>query len=194
MNTQPMKKPELAPGEHSDKHQEIDAAVGVFSTREQAASAARQIAQSGIEVKQVQRRNIESDVPPKGLDDLHFEHVEAVEGNDVVSGMVKSGAIGAVSGLLLIGIPIVGLAAPIGGMLAGALIGAMAGIDEKNRAIEQPDVQRYNEMIAEGKSLLVLPGDEESRIKYQKQLYDLGAEYVWQHPPTGETVRHHDEA
>jgi hypothetical protein len=173
----------------NEAHHGVEAAVAVFPNQQLAAEAARALSGTGLQVKEVRHRSGDGNDPPRGLEDLEFENVRHVESTDVVSGIVKSGAIGAVSGLLLIGVPVVGLAAPIGGMLAGALIGGMAGVDEKNRAIEQPDLERYNAMLAEGKSLLVMPGDEEARIEYQKQLYDLGAEHVWQHPPTGETVR-----
>ncbi len=163
----------------------VEAVVGVFDDPSLAAHAARQLRKDGIEFKRV----TESSEATEGLLGIAYEDVDVVNMESVSKGIGVGGGLGAAAGLVLMAVPGLGFAAPIAGFLGGALIGGMAGIDESVRAIELPAPIDYSAIVAEGKSLLAISGDESQRLEYAKMLDELGAIKINQHPPTQEAVR-----
>ena len=123
------------------------------------------------------------------MPDIVYDDIEDLDMADTTKGMLTGGAIGAGSGLLLIGIPGLNIAAPIIGGIVGAWIGGIAGIDEAVRGIELPDQDDYKRMLAQGKSFVVIAGDEATRIEYGNKMQKLGALEVHQHPPVLQAIR-----
>ncbi len=171
----------------SNESNEMEAVVGVFDDLATANRAARQLRGSGTRLQRVSRKDTtaKDQVP-----EIVYDEIAGVEESDIVRGMAKGGAIGAGSGLLLIGMPVLNVIAPIAGALVGAWIGGIAAIDEAERAIELPDPRDYRQLLKKGKSLIVLPGDESTRIGYAAELDRLGATNVHQHPPVLEASFH----
>lgn len=166
-------------------NQPLEAVVGVFESQELATQAAASLDGPDLNVKRVSR------VDGKGTEELSqivYDDVDNVGAADTAKGMLTGGAIGAGSGLLLLGVPGLNVVAPIVGTLAGAWIGGIAGIDEANRSAELPNQEDYRTMLAEGKSFVVIAGDESSRIGYGYQLKEMGALEVHQHPPVLEML------
>lgn len=164
----------------------LEAVVGVFNSSDDASRVASSLRGPDVELQRVSR------VDPTSANDmpqLIYDSVESVDNSDVNSGILKGGAIGAGSGLLLFAIPGLNIAAPIAGALAGAFIGGVAGVDETNRAIDLPNKSDYQKMLQNGKSFVVLGGDERTRIEYANKMKELGALEVHQHPPVLHAIR-----
>jgi len=176
----------MEPQESIDEGQNVEAVIGIFETPEDANRAAASMRGPEMELQRVSRRN------PTATDEMPnvvYDSIEEVSNNNVAKGVLQGGAIGAGSGLLLLGVPVLNLLAPFAGALAGAFIGGVAGIDEANRGIELPNQEDYRRMIAEGKSIIVINGTESERIKLENQMKGLGAIETHQHPPVLQTVR-----
>ncbi len=170
-----------------------EAIVAVFTSADAAAHAVRSLDQVGLEFAEISAESPPSDDQlAASLRELFYSKTNAVGSTDVVDGIAKGAAIGAATGLLFIAVPIIGLMAPIGGFLGGALIGGMAGIDEAAREAKLPDLDDYRQLLDAGKGLVVIPGDEAFRTRLQKELKMLGAESVHQHPPIAQSLRHPD--
>jgi hypothetical protein len=171
----------------NNENNELEAVVAVFDNSESANRAARQLRDSEIDIHRVSRKDptAENELP-----ELFYDKIEEVGEDDIVRGVLRGGAIGAGSGLLFIGVPGLNVAAPIGGALAGAWIGAIAGIDEASRAVELPNPSDYRKLLGEGKSFVVIAADEPTRIKCAIELTNLGASEVHQHPPVREAAFH----
>jgi hypothetical protein len=168
-------------------NQKLEAVVGVFRDLSLANRAVTQLRGSDIELHRVSRKD---PTAKDEMPEIYYDTVNEVRDDDIVRGVVKGGAIGAGSGLLFIGVPGFNVAAPIFGALAGAWIGALAGIDEAWRGVELPDPIDYSRLLAEGKSFVVISADQATRIKYAAELEKLGATEVHQHPPVLEASFH----
>jgi hypothetical protein len=164
----------------------LEAVVGVFETSDDASRVAASLRGPDVELQRVSRVDptTASEMPQ-----LIYDNVDRVDNADVNSGIFKGGAIGAGSGLLFFAVPGLNIAAPIAGALAGAFIGGVAGIDETNRAIGLPDKGDYQQKLRDGKSFVVLGGDERTRIDYANKMKELGAIEVHQHPPVLHAIR-----
>ena len=164
----------------------IEAAVGVFDSPELAAKAAAAMKNSGFAIQRVSKKQSsgESAIPA-----IVYEDIDHIDDIDVLSGMWKGSAIGVGSGLLLFAVPGLNVAAPIAGALAGAFIGGVAAVDETNRAIELPDPVDYQQLLDEGKSILIVPGGEDKRMECASIMKELGAPHTYQHPPVRHAVR-----
>ena len=164
----------------------VEAVVAVFDSPDDARRAATAIKVPGLDIHSVSRTE-------SGMDDalpaIAYDKIDDASSGDVTKGALEGGAIGAGSGLLLMGIPGLNVIAPVAGAIAGAWIGAVAGLDEANRAVELPDAENYRTMLAEGKSFVVIAGDEEARLEYANALKDQGAIEVHQHPPVLHAIR-----
>ena len=176
----------MQPQDKLDDEQTIEAVVGIFENPSDASRVAASIRGPEMEMQRVSRRNPEAadDMP-----DIVYDSIEEVSNQNVVKGMLQGGAIGAGSGLLLIGVPILNVLAPVGAALAGAFIGSVAGVDEAIRGIELPNQKDYQRMLAEGRSIIVVTGTELERCKYENEMKELGAIETHQHPPVLQTVR-----
>jgi hypothetical protein len=164
----------------------LEVVVGVFPHTEDSNRVAASLRGPGI---RLQRVSIEDPAVPGKMPEMFFDDAEEVEISEVTKGMVTGASIGVGAGLL-VGIPTgaLGLAvlAPLTGFLAGAWIG---GVDEAERGIELPNRTDYQQLLEDGKSIVLIAGDEETRIKYGQQMAELGAEKVHQHPPVKQLIR-----
>lgn len=163
-----------------------EAVVAAFESQMDAHRVAASLRGPDLDLQQVSRRD------PTAADempDIVYDQVDHIENDTIAKGVIQGGAIGAGSGLLLLGIPGVNLVAPVAGALAGMFIGGVAGADETNRSIELPNEDDYQQMLLEGKSFIVIAGDEASRMKYAAQMLELGALKTYQHPPVRHAVR-----
>ncbi len=165
----------------------IEAVVGLFQDAESANRATTEMRLQNVEFQHVSENALNA---ANQMPEIVYDPVENVKTNDVMGGILKGGAIGAGSGLLFIGVPVLNIAAPITGAIAGGWIGGVAAIDEAIRGIELPDQQTYQQLLAEGKSLVVIFANESDRMEYAKQLKILGAIEVNQHPPVLEASFH----
>lgn len=168
------------------KDEKLEVVVGVFSTQEDASRVAASLRGPDMKVQKVSRSD---PAAPNSLPEIVFDEIEEVGSDNVAKGLMLGGAIGAGSGLLLLAIPVLNITAPIAGAVAGAWIGGVAGIDEANRGIELPNQEDYRRMLVEGKSFVVIAGDESERKKLGIRMTELGAEDVYQHPPINQVVR-----
>ena len=161
----------------------IEAVVGIFEDPDTANRAASLLKGPEIDLQRVSRRNpdVASQMP-----DIVFDPIEEISVGSVAKGALQGGAIGAGSGLLLLGVPVLNVLAPVGAALAGAFIGGVAGADESNRSIELPDLVEYQRLLALGKSIIVISGTEAERLDIENKMKELGALETHQHPP----VRH----
>ncbi|MFT5304402.1 MAG: hypothetical protein ACI87E_004627 [Mariniblastus sp.] len=174
-----------------DDGKTIEAVVGVFSSSDDASRVAASLRGPELKLQRVSRND------PAATDDMPaivYDDIEQIETKDMTKGLLQGGAIGAGSGLLLLGVPGLNIAAPIAGALTGMFIGGVAGIDEANRGVNLPDKSDYQRMLAEGKSFVVIAGDESIRIDLANKMSELGAEEVHQHPPVLQTVRNANES
>lgn len=163
----------------------IEVAVGVFESQDQVNIAASKLRESGLNVQKVSKGpGMASEMP-----DIIYEDVDEISSGAVAQGALSGGAIGVGSGLLLLGVPMLNVLAPVAAGLAGAWIGAVAGADEANRAVELPGQDEYRKLLADGKSFLVAAGTEEERLRYANVMEDNGALEIHQHPPTNHVVR-----
>ncbi|QEG24668.1 hypothetical protein [Mariniblastus fucicola] len=181
---QPKTNIEPEPGEDA-----LEVVVGVFNSHEQASRAAASVRDPDLKVQRVSRTD---PTAPNEMPEIVYDDIEEVSSNEIANGAMIGGAIGAGSGLLLFAIPGLNVAAPIAGALAGAWIGSVAGIDEASRGIELPNQIDYRKMLAQGKSFVVVAGDEKARSKCGMQMVELGAEDVHQHPPIAHAIRSTD--
>lgn len=169
----------------TDENSPIEVAVGVFDSQDQVNTAAVALRQAGLNVQRVsQGKGMSSEMP-----DIVYEDVEEISSGAVAKGAISGGAIGVGSGLLLLGVPVLNVLAPVAAGLAGAWIGAIAGADETNRAVELPGQDEYRALLAKGKSFLVAAGSEKERLQYANVMKEHGALEVHQHPPTRQVVR-----
>jgi uncharacterized membrane protein len=166
--------------------EKIEAVVGVFPTHVAASRVAASLRGPDVKVQKISRLD---PATPDAMPEIVYDEIEELSPDNVVNGAMLGGAIGGGSGLLFLAIPGLNVAAPIAGMLAGAWIGAVAGVDEAARAIELPNSEDYQSMLAEGKSFVVVAGDENKRFEFGKRLKELGAETIYQHPPLAHVVR-----
>lgn len=156
--------------------------VGVFDDVAAASRASASLRGAEVKIQRVSRSaQAESDEMPE----IHYEEIEEGEGDELVDGLRKGGMIGAGSGLIFLGIPGVNVIAPFVGSIVGAWIGAVAGVAEANQAKDLPNPEDYEKMLNDGKSVIVIAGDEKTRIDYAAKLKNLGASSVHQHPPVG---------
>lgn len=164
---------------------QLEAVVGVFDDAVAAKAAASQLRSSELEIHRVSRKDPETSSELPGI---VYDPIDDIEPTSAARGMLRGGAIGAGSGLLLLGVPGLNVAAPLVGFLAGTWIGGIAGIDETNRAVELPNREDYREMLTNGKSFVVIGGDEATRTRVGNELQKLGAASVFQHPPLRHVV------
>jgi hypothetical protein len=175
----------------STSNSQIEALVAIFPNREEATKAIQ-----GLQHLDLEFAEINADSTPATNDvvnelrNVFYSKKHGVNSTDVADGIAKGAAIGAASGLLFIPVPILGLLATAGGFLGGALIGGMVGVDEAMRETKLPDLENYREMLAEGKGLVVIPGDETFRERVGNELKALGAESIHHHPPIAHEFRH----
>ncbi len=163
-----------------------EAVVGVFPSADAARAAVVELRNQNFEFAEIDRQLTgAADDARQAIRDLFYPDSSSrnVEPSNVAAGVAKGAAIGAASGLLFIAVPVINVVAPIGGMLGGALIGGMAGIDEANRHSRLPSITEYRNMISAGKGLVILHGDEQFRIRIGNELAAQNAEAVYQHPP-----------
>lgn len=170
-------------------NESLEVVVGVFPTAEDSSRVAASL--RGPDIK-LQRVSIEDPAVPGKMPQMFFDDIEDVELSDVNKGMLTGAAIGLGAGLL-VGIPTGAIgfvaAAPLAGLLAGGWIGGVAGVDEAQRGIELPNPVDYQQMLSDGKSVVVIAGDEQTRMDYGLQMMQLGAEEVYQHPPIHHAIR-----
>lgn len=164
----------------------LEAVVGVFESGSDASRAASELKSDQLQVQQVSRGSSQTD---DKMPELIYADVEEVDNTSIADGVMTGGAIGAGTGLLMLGVPLLNVAAPVAGALAGAFIGGVAGADEANRSSELPDLAHYRAALANGKSLVVLHGDQAARLEYANALKRFGATEVHQHPPVLHAVR-----
>ncbi len=172
--------------ESGSEQTELQVAIGVFNDHENASRVAASLRRSDIPVKKI------SKVDPAVAGELpriSYEDIDEIDAQNVASGVAVGGAVGLGSGLLFLGIPGLNLAAPIVGSLVGAWIGGIAGVAEADRAIRLPGKDDYQNLLARGKSLVVVAGDESVRKKLGLEMESLGAEQVHQHPPLAHLTR-----
>lgn len=176
----------MEPKDNIEDDSTLETVVGIFKDQSEASRVAASIRSPELDMQRVSRRN---HTATDEMPDIVYDPIEEVPTNSVLKGMLQGGAIGAGSGLLLLGIPIANVVAPIGAALAGAFIGAVAGVDESVRGIELPNLEDYKRMLADGKSIIVVSGSEVERIKVENQMKELGAIETHQHPPVRQAVR-----
>lgn len=176
----------MKPNDTINENETIEAVIGVFENSVAASRVAASLRGPEVMVQRVSRKD---PTATNELPDIVFDDIEEVGTDDVTNGMVTGGAIGAGSGLLFLGIPGLNVAAPIAGMLAGAWIGGVAGIDEAQRRVRLPNEKDYQKMLADGKSFVVMSGSESERMEYATKMQELGATEVHQHPPVRQVVR-----
>ena len=167
-------------------------AIGVFANSKDLSRAAEAIGCPEIEYQRV------SLADPTSADDvpaIMYDPIDHIETNDVNDGIKTGSLIGFSSGLIA-AIPAIGtgvfIAAPLAGLLTGAFIGCIAGIDEAQRAEKLPNPEDYEVMLKDGKALLVIEGDEQERERVGNEMKSHGAHKVYQHPPLHEFVRNHE--
>ena len=177
----------------NSKQKPIEVAVGVFQNAEELSRVSAALQRPEIEFQRVSLSDPSSN---DDLPEIVYDSTDRVEVDDVNQGMKTGGLIGFSSGLIA-GLPAMGtglgFAAPIAGLLAGAWIGGIAGIDEAHRGEELPNQQDYEAMLKDGKALLIISGDQKEREKVGIEMQELGAEKVYQHPPLHELVRQPNE-
>ncbi len=173
----------IEPSANQDK---LEVVVGVFSTHEDASRVAASLRGPDLKVQKISRAD---PAAPNAMPEIVYDEIDEIDNESITNGALLGGAIGAGSGLLLLAVPVLNIAAPIAGALAGAWIGAVAGIDEANRAIELPNQEDYRRMLAEGKSFVVVAGEEAKRKEFGIKMGELGAEEIHQHPPIDQMVR-----
>jgi hypothetical protein len=176
----------MQPKDTIDNGETIEAVVGVFADQTEASRVAASIRTPDLDLQRVSRRN---PTATDAMPDLVYDQIEEVSSLDVAAGVVQGGAIGAGSGLLLLGVPVINVFAPIAGALAGAFIGGVAGVDEAKRGIRLPNLEDYQRKLAAGKSIIVISGDEATRQECENKMNELGAEETFQHPPVQQQVR-----
>ncbi|MEM7782645.1 MAG: hypothetical protein AAF623_04770 [Planctomycetota bacterium] len=168
----------------------LEVVVGVLPTSQDASRVAASLRGPDIRLQRVSRKD---PTVPDELPEIVYEDIKDIESQTVTKGMLTGGAIGAGSGLLFLGMPAVGtalaIAAPFAAMLAGAWIGGIAAVDEAARGIELPNKEDYQRLLAEGKSFVVIAGDERLRKEYGLKLKELGAEEIYHHPPIQQVIR-----
>lgn len=169
--------------------QKIEAVVGIFKNPEEASRVAASIRSPELSVQRVSRRNPAAD---NEMPNIVYDDIEQLSASNITKGVVQGGAIGAGSGLLLMGVPILNVLAPVAGGLAGAFIGGVAGVDEANRGIRLPGSEDYQRKLAQGKSIVVISGDESTRLECENKMKALGAEETFQHPPVLQAIRTSD--
>lgn len=181
------------PADENDRlssDERIQVVVGSFATPQDACRVAASLRGPQIKLQRVSRRD---PLAPSEMPDIIYEEIEDIDSTNVVEGMLTGGAIGAGSGLLLLGLPAVGtamaIAAPFAGLIAGAWIGGVAGVDEARRGIELPNNKDYQKMLSAGKSFVVIAGDETERREYGKRMKAIGAEEIFYHPPIQQAIR-----
>lgn len=169
-----------------DQSKPFEVVIGVFETHEDASRVAASLRGPDVQVRKVSRND---PAAPDQLPEIVYEDLDQVQGHNVAKGTMLGGAIGFGSGLIFLAVPGLNVAAPIAGGLVGAWIGGVAGIDEAKRGVELPNAEDYRQMLAAGKSFVVIAGDESTRAEYGKKMAELGAEEVHQHPPIGQVIR-----
>ncbi len=169
-----------------DGEETIEAVVGIFKNSEEASRVAASIRSPELRVQRVSRRN---PVATNEMPEIVYDNIEEVSASDIAKGVLQGGAIGVGSGLLLMGVPILNMLAPMAGALAGAFIGGVAGVDEANRGIRLPNQEDYQRKLAQGKSIVVISGDELTRLGCENKMKELGAEETFQHPPVLQAIR-----
>ena len=178
--------------ESSDENP-IHVAIGIFPNATDLSRVSSEIDCPEVEF---QRVSLSDPASTDDLPEIVYDPIEEVKANDVGEGIAKGGLIGFSSGLLL-ALPAIGtglvVAAPLAGLLAGAWIGGVAGIDEALRCEDLPNHDDYEAMLKEGKALLVISGDDKERERVQNEMLRMGAEKVYQHPPLHHVVRNPDE-
>ena len=176
----------MTPQVELDSQGPIEAVVGIFEDSADASRVAASLRGPKINMQRVSRRN---PVATDDMPDIVYDSIEDIPISSVAKGVLQGGAIGAGSGLLLLGVPILNVLAPVGAALAGAFIGGVAGADESNRGIELPNLKDYQRLLAEGKSIIVINGSESERLEIENKMKSLGALKTHQHPPVHHAVR-----
>ena len=176
----------MKPQESIESDHAIEAVVGIFESQEDASRVAASIRGPDLKFQKVSRRD---PAASNEMPEIVYDEIDSIPVKTVSKGLIQGGAIGAGSGLLLLGVPGLNILAPIAGALAGAFIGSVSGADEANRGIELPNQEDYQRLLAEGKSMLVITGSSEERLQYECQLKELGAMETHQHPPLLQAVR-----
>ena len=170
----------------NDETEHDELAIGVFSDHTDASRVAASLRSNELNVRKV---SLQDRTAANSIPEVIFEDVEEVDSTSVASGAALGGLIGAGSGLLFLGIPGLNIAAPIAGGLVGSWIGGIAGIDETTRAIEMPGAADFRQMLVDGKSFVVVMGNESTRLAYTEKLKSLGAVEVHNYPPLGHAVK-----
>ena len=172
----------------------LRAVVGVFEDSETARAAAELLRSHGLEFESVPlpfttSTNKKTRQVLRHLSKVFYDPSDHITGSDVAAGATKGAAIGAAAGIVLVAVPGIGLAAVVGGVLGGAFIGGIAAIDEGDRSISLPTVVQYRKMLRNGEGLIIVYGDEATRIEAENQLKSAGASHTFQHPPVLHSVR-----
>ena len=170
----------------------LHVAIGVFENSDDMSRVAASIKGPEVEFQRVSLSD------PSTADDIPkivYAPIENIEAKHVNDGVKTGGMIGFSTGLIA-AIPAIGtgvfFAAPLAGLLAGAWIGGVAGVDEAHRGERLPSHDDYEKLLEEGKGLLVISGDEQERGRIENEMRNLGAVDVHQHPPLHEFVRQYD--
>jgi uncharacterized membrane protein len=143
----------------------MNAAIGVYDSHDMAIEAVRELKESGYPVKQL---SIIGKADVEVVDkELHVQSKNPINLAGVGIGTTLGATLGILTGVGLFAIP--GLGFLYG---AGALVGAIAGIDFgligggvasvfATVGLKDEDTQKYQENLAEGKYLLVAQGSKD---------------------------------
>jgi hypothetical protein len=155
----------------------MKATVGIYETHEQALSAIHKLKTSGFPMNKVSIM---------GQTDVHNPHSDADEA-DITAKAGKTVGIGALAGSTLGVLTGVGIFALPGlGFLfgAGALVGAIAGLDlgligggifgALSIGLSKEHHEKYDKYLKEGKFLLVIHGSEAETKHAQEILHEHG--------------------
>lgn len=164
----------------------LEVVVGIFDSHRDASRVAASLRGPELEVKKISRRD---PAAPSQMPEIAYEDVDELLPNHVAAGALTGGALGVGSGILLLGVTGLGVAAPVVGLIAGSWIGGIAGLDETKRGIKLPDAEDYQSMLKAGKSFVVIAGDQTTRFEYGAMMKELGAEQIHQHPPLNQVIR-----
>ncbi len=117
------------------------------------------------------------------LPPIVYAPLEEIGLKRVLGGIAAGAGIGAVLGILLMAAADSSFASPLSGMIAGAIVGGAFAAGRRSSLIHLPDPSDYLAMLADGKSLLAIRGSQVQRIEYAARMQALGAISVYNHPP-----------
>jgi hypothetical protein len=147
------------------QNEAFEAVVGVFENSDSAKRAAIELRRQNFVIQRDSCRDLLSD---NEMPEIIYDQVDDVVGADALCGVLKGGAIGGGSRLLITGVPGLNVAAPLVGAIAGAWIGDAAAVDEAIRGIELPDKRSYQNLHSDGKSFVVISASVSEQLEYAK--------------------------